>query len=504
MQGADEPQKDWSINALGQPNFWVNWPRGRVTFEAFRHVKNRRATRGIAHACSIGVLRRVPPCDRTMSLGSVQFWLTQLNKSGHRNTTPTQNTKTLYLRAISGLDEWLPGRTFPSYRTVVSDGQVERQAITKSFKNVEDLMHYCNESDHGTKTAQRVAREFLASPRVAGASASVQTITRSAIKSYFKKHDIVLDIPNTGRKRDGRAPSETAMTLENLYKMLQNGRPSLAMRTIIMIKFQSGMDSATFADRFNHEGYSQIVRHFKTDDYSMWNLDACPVPIRVVRVKTDRPYTTFIDRDAVSQLREYLAWKAAKHGRHDASKPLFLTKFGNPIHSEWISKGFSAVAGRAGIQERVSGRVFKMRAHDVRDLLKSALLASGCAQYAADHVLGHAPRDSYEKQAILFPDDLRREYAMASSRINIFSKVESALNSPKDPETQEARIRELEAEVAELKQSKTQDGLVDDRHKNSMNKMHEEIKRLTRVLDSLPDDIKARMADKFEDSDGMD
>ena len=202
-------------------------PRGRVTFEAFRHVKNRRATRGIAHACSIGVLRRVPPCDRAMSLDSVQFWLTQLNKSGHRNTTPTQNTKTLYLQAISNLDEWLPGRTFPSYRTVVSGGQVERQAITKSFKNVEELLGYCNESDHGTKAAQRVAREYLASPRVAGASASVQTITRSAIKSYFKKHDIVPDIPNTGMKRDGRAPSETAMTLENRYRMLQNGRPSL-------------------------------------------------------------------------------------------------------------------------------------------------------------------------------------------------------------------------------------------------------------------------------------
>ncbi len=232
-------------------------------------------------------------------------------------------------------------------------------------------------------------------------------------------------------------------------------------------------------------------------------MDACPVPIKTVRVKTDMRYMTFIDRDAVSQLQEYLTWKEAKYGKQDVSKPLFLTKQKKPIHSAWVSKCFSVAAVRAGIQKKVSHRVYKIRSHEVRDLLKSTLISDGCAQYAAEHVLGHAPRDSYEKQAILYPEKLRAEYARASASLNIFSKMESTLNSPKDPESQEAQIRDLKAEVAELRQSKTQDGMVDDRHKNSMNKMHEEIKRLTRVLDSLPDDIKARIADKFEDSDGM-
>lgn len=94
-----------------------------------------------------------------------------------------------------------------------------------------------------------------------------------------------------------------------------------------------------------------------------------------------------------------------------------------------------------------------LRAHAVRHLLKSTLITSGCAQYAADHVLGHAPRDPYEKQAILYPDVMRAEYAKASSRLNIFSKVENSLNGAKDPESQEAHIRELEEEVAKTKAS---------------------------------------------------
>ena len=57
------------------------------------------------------------------------------------------------------------------------------------------------------------------------------------------------------------------------------------------------------------------------------------------------------------------------------------------------------------------------------------MLVSGCAQYAADHVLGHAPRDSYEKQAALYPEQLRAEYSKASGRLNIFSSIEKHLRA---------------------------------------------------------------------------
>ena len=49
-------------------------------------------------------------------------------------------------------------------------------------------------------------------------------------------------------------------------------------------------------------------------------------------------------------------------------------------------------------------------------------------QYAG-HVLGHAPRDSYEKQATLYPEKLRSEYAKASGRLNIFTSIERHLRA---------------------------------------------------------------------------
>ena len=466
---------------------------GYVTFEQFGHLGRDRASKELSHACSIGALRRASPYERVLKMRSVKFWRTQINEPGHKNTTPGSSTKQVYLNGISRFDEWLRGRSFPSYRSVVSDGEIVRQGIDKSFASLEELMEYCIESDHGTKTAQRVIREYLAIPQVAGASASVQKAARSAIKSYFNAHDIVINLPKPRKKRADPAPDgDTPMTLEDFYRMLQNGNPSMTMRTIMLIKLQSGMDSSTLTDRFNHEGYSQLVKYFKTDDHKSWNLDACPAPIRLVRVKTNVQYTTFLDRDAVAQLQEYLTWKGARHGKHDATKPIFMTMQNTPIHPAWLSGSFSKVAVRAGIQEKISRKVYKIRAHEVRDLLKSTLLASGCKQYAADHVLGHAPRDSYEKEAVLYPEELRAEYAKASSRINIFSRVEGTLNGPKDSESQDARIRELEAQVAASTTANAEIALLERRHQKSMRDLYKVIESLKEKIDSLQHDAVGR------------
>ena len=208
------------------------------------------------------------------------------------------------------------------------------------------------------------------------------------------------------------------------------GSMGVMMKAVMMVKFQAGLDASTLADRFNFEAYPQIVRHFGMEDYEAWDLGMCPVPVRLVRVKTGMAYTTFIDRDAVSHLQDYLRWRGFREGKkYDPSGPLFVTRRGTPVSPGWVSFRFSKAAIDAGIQKWVSNLVYKIHPHEVRDLLKSTLMVSGCAQYAADHVLGHAPRDSYEKQAGLYPEALRSEYAKASGRLNIFSGIERYLRA---------------------------------------------------------------------------
>ena len=175
---------------------------------------------------------------------------------------------------------------------------------------------------------------------------------------------------------------------------------------------------------------------------------------------------------------QLLTWKETKYGKQDPSKPLFMTKRNTPIHSLWMSTCFSQVAARAGIREKIPPKLHKIRAHSARHLLKSAPKTYGCASCAADHVLGRAPRDPYEKQAILYPENLRAQYAKASSRLNIFSKVSSTLNTADDPENMHARIKELEAQVAGTSTTNAGTALLERRHRKSMQEMHDVIESL--------------------------
>ena len=258
---------------------------GHVTFEVFRRVGADHATYGVARACSIGVLKRMPPHWRIMDLESVKFWATQLNDPGHKNVEAKRGTKYSYLNKLAKFDEWLSGRSFPLNGIKLQDWPVPADGMV-SFESVEALMQWCNQHDFSAKVLHRIAREYLAIPQVTKMSASVNATIRTAIKSYFGVHDIMLNLPKIRKKRSEDIREDPPMALENFYKMLQNGKPGLMMRAVLLVKFQSGMDAATLTDRFNYDGYRQLVKWFGTEMHAAWNLGLCPVQITLVRVKT--------------------------------------------------------------------------------------------------------------------------------------------------------------------------------------------------------------------------
>ena len=133
-------------------------------------------------------------------------------------------------------------------------------------------------------------------------------------------------------------------------------------------------------------------------------MDKCPIPIQLVRVKTAVPFTTFIDRDALSALKDHLAWREENHGPHDPDGPIFLTTWNRPVSVKWVSKIFFRFAKSAQVQRRLGKYSFKISAHEVRDLLKSTLMMCGCDEYAADHIIGHAPNNLYSKAPELYPE----------------------------------------------------------------------------------------------------
>ena len=430
-------------------------PRGYVSAAQLKG-RARDVERALKWACDSGIARPTKLKGRAMEFESVRFWVSQLNSPKMKNVKLEQGTRYTYVDMLDSFDRWLRGTELPAGRGGVPGGP------SRTFESVEELLRFCEDSDHGVRTAKRAVRQYLVETAASGDSLSTVMVRASAIRSYFAAHDIAIDVKvNRARHAVHEVRESAEMGLLDLYKLMTAGRMDIMMRAVVMVKFQAGLDASTLADRFNFEAYGQMVKHFGVEDYESWDLDKCPVPIRLVRVKTGMQYTTFIDRDAVSHLRDYLRWRESRHGRHGGSGPLFVTRSGNPVGPAWISVKFSKAAASAGIQRKISGRGYKIRSHEVRDLLKSTLMVSGCAQYAADHVLGHAPRDSYEKQATLYPEALRAEYAKASGRLNIFSRIEECLcmteaagGGPEEGRREGGgRYRELEARQREMQEA---------------------------------------------------
>jgi hypothetical protein len=117
-------------------------------------------------------------------------------------------------------------------------------------------------------------------------------------------------------------------------------------------------------------------------------------------------------------------------------KPLFVNRESKLVSVNWVSRLVPRLALKAGIQNNLKGNRLQNKSekvgHDLRDLLKSTLIVSGCADYVCNLAIGHTIGDSYEKQDKPYPEKSRAEYAKASSRINIFTNVSNYVNKGDD------------------------------------------------------------------------
>ena len=91
-----------------------------------------------------------------------------------------------------------------------------------------------------------------------------------AIKSFFRENDLEIDFRFNNSKRRRDPTSEDAMTLGDLRRIFLTKGIQPIERAVFMCKFHRGLDSATLADRFNFEAWSQMVDHFGTDDSRLW------------------------------------------------------------------------------------------------------------------------------------------------------------------------------------------------------------------------------------------
>ena len=309
--------------------------------------------------------------------------------------------------------------------------------------------------------------------------------------SYFAKNEQSLNLEfDVKAMYNSTEIQEQEISLSDFMTLLSNGKSSVMEKAVFLCKFHRGLDVSTLVDRFNYEAWKQLVAWFGTEIHDAWDLDRCPVPIKLSRIKTDYVHTGFLERDSIEALQRHLKVREEKTGvKMSDDAPLFANKFGRPISSEWVFNHFARLADSSGIQkytkDQYGKKFFKVDSHELRDLLKSTLIDSGCRIDVADHVIGHKPKDSYEKQAKLYPETLRKEYSKASKRLNIFTKFTSVVNGTDDSNELKAELNDA---LVKLKQKESSEELKDasiQRHDDILKEQQRQMRLLQDTVNEL-------------------
>ena len=403
---------------------------------------------------------------------SMQELLLNTRGSKYKNREPKtksglHSTQTIYANRLFHFHKWLVGRKF-EYNNFIHTGEntFKNTREQTTLEGLEHLLKLFQSSFNSERDFMKLLKKYLNDPLHEGKSASAMVVERSAIQSYFKNNESPIKImfdPKKRYKTIDESDEQPEISLNEFLKMMTVGKPSLVQKSVFICKFQRGLDSTTLVDRFNFQAWEQLVKWFGTSNYEGWDLSKCPVPIKLTRMKTDFTHTGFLDQDAIISIQELVKTRELidESDVMENGKPLFLNKAGKPIDAHWISNTFNKLAVRSGIQTKLSGyknkTKFSKTSHELRDLLESTLLDCGVRPDVVEHVTGHKPKDSYEKQASLYPESLRREFAKAQKRINIFTNLSNFVR--KGDETQdlhnqlailEKRIRDNDTTKIEL------------------------------------------------------
>ena len=433
-----------------------------------KHGKELSGMFGTEHKAKIAIaktlrqahkLNIVQKCQTTVipeyftELKTVVFWQSQLRGSRLKNAPHNSNlpsTKKQYISHLWNFNKWLTTKTF-TIKTLhgTSGNSFEQKEEKRKFENVEELMALLDVPFADPKNITHIIKQYLLDDVHKNKKASYMVIIKSSIVSYFEKNEQPIQLMfNPKTTHSVESEYEQSISLYEFLQLLTFGCLTITEKALFICKFQRGLDVSTLVDRFNYEAWEQLVEWFGSEKYNSWNLDKCPVPISLVRIKTDFKHVGFLDRDAVDALKEYLHHRESQTGENmKVGQPIFLNDKENAITPSWIFAHFTRIAKRAGIQKYVvvnGRRQYKMDSHELRDLLKSTLIDSGCRPDIADHVIGHKPRDSYEKQTTLYSETMSDEYSKASKRINVFTKTSRINGNPENKVMKDLEIKGLE------------------------------------------------------------
>ena len=416
---------------------------------------------GIVRVMSVTELGYSIPYEDFIKLKTVEYFMMQHQGSRLKNidSKSHQGTRGTYGHRLWKFNNWLNGKQV-EFTKIFSTGQSTfKQKIEKvKLKGVEDLLHHYVQPLSQEREFVKVIKDYLLDPENTDQSDKSMKVIVNSIKSYFEKNDAPINFKynvKVGHTTAEDREDSASLNLDELMQLFTVGNPTIVQKSALLCKFHRGLDTVTLIDRFNFEAWEQLVSCFGTENYKKWDVKLCPVPIKLTRIKTSYQHTGFLEKDAIDSLVKYLDFRKKQTGKEmSAGQAIFLTEKKQPISKEWVVVTMKKLRKNAGLDDKLSGYVkatrYRINSHEFRDLLKSVLMDSEVRPDVCEHLIGHKPKDSYEKQAELFSKTLRKEYSKASRRINIFSNFSSMAKGESNADVMNEKIEKLQENMAKM------------------------------------------------------
>jgi len=264
--------------------------------------------------------------------------------------------------------------------------------------------------------ASRLVQEFIDYLNERGLSVRYVNISLAYLKTFFRvngfKNDRELEVeryyqPSRYMKREEYVP-----TPEEIYRMAYSSG-SARNKALILALYTSGLRNSTLR--------ALLYRDVKEELEAGFDIIKVPVYPEMKKIdpsacKGNIPYYSFLSKEAVEALREYLDERREVYGDIKDDEPLFISETTNidPIERRRkpvMKKSLSAIVKRAA---RKAG-IKKWKAvypHCLRKAFESALRNSGLdvkdQEFLMGHILPGSQDTYYDKTKV---EDLRRKYA---------------------------------------------------------------------------------------------
>lgn len=271
----------------------------------------------------------------------------------------------------------------------------------------------------GRDEASRLVQDFVDSLAEEGFSVRYVNTVLTFLKTFFEvngfKGERALEVERYHQPARYRKRPEYVPTPEEIERMAY-AAGSKRNRAMILFLYTSGLRNSTL----------RALRVGDVREELEAGLDVVKVPVYPEMKEVDPaackgniPYYTFISREAVEALREYLEERRSVYGGLEDDEPLFCSESTNvppevrrrtPVKKRTLSEVVKRAARRAGIAGWRD-----VYPHCLRKAFESALRNSGMDVDDREFLMGHVlpgSRDAYYDRSKV--EELRAKYARVS------------------------------------------------------------------------------------------